>query len=91
MRNNVNRLVNCETANLNKTINASIDTIEDINYIKNKNGFNNLSPGLKELAELRIKNPEATLAELGAMLKIPITKSGVSHRLKKISRIANEL
>lgn len=91
MRNNVNRIVNCETANLNKTIDASVNTIEDIKIIKKKNKFNELEPSLKELAELRIKNPEATLAELGLMLRSPITKSGVSHRFKKLSKIANEL
>lgn len=72
MRNNVNRLVNCETANLNKIINASLKQIEDIKLIKEKNKFKNLSKNLQEIAELRLKNPEASLIELGNMLKIPV-------------------
>lgn len=90
-RNDINRLVNCETANLNKIINTSVKQIEDIKLIKKKNQFNNLSDNLKEIAEVRIKNPEASLAELGKLLSIPIGKSGVNHRLKKISEIAEEL
>ena len=91
MRNNVNRIVNCETANLNKTINASLNQIEDIKFIKDKNKFKNLPKNLQELAELRLKNPEASLAELGNMLDIKTSKSGVNHRMKAISEIANEL
>ena len=91
MRNNVNRIVNCETANLNKTINASLKQIEDIKFIKDKNKFKNLPKNLQELAELRLKNPEASLAELGNMLDIKTSKSGVNHRMKAISEIANEL
>lgn len=91
MRNNVNRLVNCETANLNKTIDAALKQIEDIKYIKSKNKFNELKEGLQEIAELRLKNPDATLAELGRMLKNPVGKSGVNHRLQAISKMAEEL
>lgn len=91
MRNNVNRLVNCETANLNKTINASLKQIEDIKLIKEKNKFRNLSKNLQEIAELRLKNPEASLLELGNMLEVPVGKSGVNHRLKAISEIADEI
>ena len=91
MNNKVNRLVNCETANLNKTINASLKQIEDIKFIKDKNKFKNLPKNLQELAELRLKNPEASLAELGNMLDIKTSKSGVNHRMKAISEIANEL
>lgn len=72
MRNNVNRLVNCETANLNKTINASLKQIEDIKLIKETNKFENLSKNLQEIAKLRLKNPEASLLELGGMLEIPM-------------------
>lgn len=90
-RNDINRLVNCETANLNKTINASVKQIEDIKLIKKKNKFNSLPDGLKEIANLRIENPDVSLAELGKLLKEPIGKSGVNHRLKKISAIAKEL
>lgn len=91
VRNKVNRLVNCETANLNKVVKTSVKQIEDIKLIKKKNKINKLTEGEKELAELRIKNPEATLTELGKMLKKPIGKSGVNHRMKSISDLAEEL
>lgn len=91
MRNNVNRLVNCETANLNKIINASLKQIEDIKLIKEKNQFKDLSKNLQEIANLRLKNPEASLIELGGMLEVPVGKSGVNHRLKAISEIADEI
>lgn len=90
-RNDINRLVNCETANLNKTINAAVKQIEDIKLIKKKNKFNSLPEGLKEIANLRVKNPDVSLVELGKLLKEPIGKSGVNHRLKKISEIAEDL
>ena len=91
VRNSVNRIVNCETANLNKVIQTAVKQIEDIKLIKKKNKFNELKEGEKELAELRLKNSEASLAELGKMLKKPISKSGVNHRMKTIERIAEEL
>lgn len=84
MKNNVNRLVNCETANLNKTINASVKQIENIKKLKKSGKFNNLPEDLKEIANLREENPEATLEQLGNMLTNPIGKSSVSHRFKKI-------
>ena len=84
MRNNVNRLVNCETANLSKTVDAAIKQIEIINKLKENGKFNELPYNLKELANIRIKNPEASLIELGKMLKEPIGKSGVNYRMKKI-------
>lgn len=90
-RNDINRLVNCETANLNKTINAAVKQIEDIKLIKKKNKFNSLPEGLKEIANLRVENPDVSLVELGKLLKEPIGKSGVNHRLKKISQIAEDL
>lgn len=89
-RNNINRLVNCETANLNKTINAAVKQIEDIKKLKKNKKFEILSDNLKELANLRLQNPDLTYEELGKMLSKPIGKSGVSHRLEKISKIANE-
>lgn len=88
MRGKVNRLVNCETANLNKTINAAIDQIEAINKLKQNGKFNKLDDNLKEIANLRIENPNISLVELGKMLKEPIGKSGVNYRLKKIIEIA---
>ena len=90
-RNDINRLVNCETANLNKTINASVKQIEDINKIKKAGKFNELPETLKEVAEVRINNPEMSLIELGKLLDKPIGKSGVNLRLKKLSQISEEL
>ena len=84
MKNNVNRLVNCETANLNKTINASVKQLETIKKLKKAGKFNKLPEELKEIATLREENPEATLEELGKMLTKPIGKSSVNHRFKKI-------
>ena len=91
MRNNVNRIVNCETANLNKIINASLKQIEDIKFIKKMNKFHELSENLQEIANLRLENPEMSLIELGEMLQKPIGKSGVNYRLKAISNFADEL
>lgn len=91
MRNNVNRLVNCETANLNKTVDAAFRQIESIKLIKQKVGLKKLHPGLREVAELRLNYPDVSLKELGEMLIPPIGKSGINHRLRKIERIAEEL
>ena len=91
VRNNVNRIVNCETANLNKIIQTAVKQIEDIKLIKKNNKFNDLNEGEKELAELRMKNPEASLTELGKMLEKPISKSGVNHRMKAIEAKAEEI
>ena len=91
MRSNVNRLVNCETANINKTINVAVSQIADINFIKENNKFEELPETLKEMAEIREQNPDKSLLELGKLLKNPIGKSGVNHRLKKIQEIAQEL
>jgi DNA-binding protein WhiA len=91
VRNNINRIVNCETANLSKTIDASMRQIEHIELIKSKMGLNKLPNSLREIAELRLDNPDASLKEIGAMLNPPIGKSGVNHRFRKIEEIANEL
>lgn len=91
MRNNVNRLVNCETANLTKIVGAAVKQIEAINFIKEKGKFSGLSDNLKEIAELRVQYPEASLVELGEKTNPPIGKSGVNHRLKAIVKIAEEL
>ncbi len=90
MRGKVNRLVNCETANLNKTINASIEQISAIKKLKATGKFNKLSDNLKEIANLRLENPDMSLIDLGQKLKQPVGKSGVNYRLKKIMEIANE-
>ena len=88
-RNNVNRLVNCETANLSKTINAAVKQIEDIKKLKKEKRFEALPENLKEIAKLRLENPDISYEELGKKLSKPIGKSGVSHRLQKISEIAD--
>ena len=84
MKNNINRKVNYETANLNKTVNAAVKQISVIKQLKKNGKFKNMPKNLKEIAELRIDNPDASLVELGQMLKNPIGKSGVNHRLNKI-------
>lgn len=87
-RNSVNRIVNCETANFNKTLGAAENQIKAIKLLKKKHKFNLLTAELKEIAELRLKNPEASYEEIGKMLEKPISKSGVSHRLNKIITIS---
>ena len=89
MNNKINRIVNCETANLNKTINASIEQVEAIRKLKKSGKFEKMNEPLKEIAQLRLENPNASLVELGKMLKKPVGKSGVNYRLKKIMEIAN--
>lgn len=91
MRGKVNRLVNCETANLNKTINASIEQIEAIEKIQKAGKFNKLDDNLKEIAILRLENPDMSLIDLGKKLKNPIGKSGVNYRLKKILEISKNI
>lgn len=91
MRNTVNRKVNCETANINKTVSAAVNQIEDITYIRNTIGLKKLPSGLRDVALTRLAYPEATLKELGALMDPPIGKSGVNHRLRKISEIAEKL
>ena len=91
MRNSVNRQVNCETANLNKTVSAAVKQIEDIQFIQRTIGFDELPENLAEIAVLRLEQPETTLKELGQMLTPPVGKSGVNHRLRKLSLIAEEL
>ena len=84
IKNNVNRKVNYETANLNKTVNAAVKQINAIKELKKKGKFNSLPDSLKEIAELRLENPDSSLQELGQRLSTPIGKSGVNHRLNKI-------
>ncbi|MCD5415292.1 MAG: DNA-binding protein WhiA [Clostridiales bacterium] len=91
MRNSVNRVVNCETANLTKVVNASIRQIQKIEHIKNTVGLHKLPSNLREVAEVRLNNREASLKELGKMLSGPIGKSGVNHRLRKIEEFAEKL
>ena len=91
MRNSVNRRVNCETANSNKTVVAAVKQIKDIEYIRDTVGLESLSEGLSEVARVRLENPDVPLKDLGALLSVPVGKSGVNHRLKKISEIAESL
>ncbi|MFA9376778.1 MAG: DNA-binding protein WhiA [Lachnotalea sp.] len=91
MRNSVNRQVNCETANINKTVSAAVKQMEDIRYIKEHMGFEGLSEGLENVARIRLEYPEATLKEISALLNPPVGKSGVNHRLRKLSNLAQEL
>ena len=91
MRGNVNRQVNCETANINKTVSAAISQIEDITYIRDRLGFESLPDGLAQIARARLMKPEATLKELGEDLDPPVGKSGVNHRLRKLSELAGKL
>lgn len=91
MRGSVNRQVNCETANINKTVSAAVKQVEDIVYIRDNMGFDGLPEGLLEIAELRLSRPEATLKELGEALDPPVGKSGVNHRLRKLGSLAEKL
>lgn len=91
VRNNINRLINCETANLSKTIDASMKQIENIKIIDETIGLDKLPQSLREIAELRLQHKEASLKELGLMLNPPVSKSGINHRFRKIEKIAENL
>ncbi|WP_206457983.1 DNA-binding protein WhiA [Anaerovorax sp. IOR16] len=91
MRNKTNRIVNCESANLDKTVNAASKQISDIELIQNTKGLSFLPEKLFTVAQLRLENPEASLNELAEMMKPPLKKSGINHRLKKISELADKL
>ena len=91
MRGSVNRQVNCETANINKTVSAAVKQTRDITFIKETVGFDSLPENLEEIARARLERPEATLKELGESLEPPVGKSGVNHRLRKLGLLAEEL
>ena len=91
MRNSVNRQVNCETANINKTVSAAVKQLEDITYLRDQIGFENIPKGLVEAALARLEHPEATLKELGESLNPPVGKSGINHRLRKLSEMADKV
>jgi DNA-binding protein WhiA len=91
MRNSVNRQVNCETANINKTVSAAVKQIEDIEYIRDTIGLDDLPDNLREVARERLERPESTLKELGEALDPPVGKSGVNHRLRKLCDLAGRL
>ena len=91
VRGNINRKVNCETANINKTANAAARQIEDIELIESTMGLSKLPNGLDEMARVRLQYPTATLSELGDLINPPVGKSGVNHRLRKIGEIAERI
>ncbi len=91
MRNQVNRQVNCETANLNKTVTAAVKQMEDIRYLKETGQLSQLPEPLQAMAEVRMEHPEEALGTLGKWLDPPIGKSGVNHRLRKLSQFADEI
>ena len=91
MRNSLNRRVNCETANIGKTVTAAVKQTEDIRAVMRMPGYKSLPDGIKQIAELRLKFPDASLKELGEMCDPPVGKSGVNHRLRKLSDLANTL
>ena len=91
MRNSINRQVNCEAANITKTVNAATRQIEDIELIKEQYGFQKLPEPLRQMAEVRLEHPDAPLKELGEYLDPPVGKSGVNHRLRKLSELADRI
>lgn len=91
MRNSVNRIVNCETANLNKTIGAAVRQIENIKLLQREVGLESLPDKLKEVAEIRLQHPDMNLTEVGEMLGGKVSKSGVNHRLRKIDELAEKI
>lgn len=91
VKNNVQRMVNCETANIDKVVNAAMKQVDAIEKIQNQKGINFLPMGLREIASLRLEFPDDSLKDLGERLNPPLGKSGVNHRMKKIMKIAEEL
>ncbi|MCD8365660.1 MAG: DNA-binding protein WhiA [Clostridiales bacterium] len=91
MKNSANRQSNCDSANINKIVRAAVRQVEDIRLIEQKMGFSQLPPMLREMALVRLEHPEESLQELGTYLNPPVGKSGVNHRLKKLSEIAETL
>lgn len=91
MRNSINRQVNCEAANIAKTVNAANKQLEDIRLLQTHYGFSNLPENLREMAVVRLSHPESSLQELGGYLNPPVGKSGVNHRLRKLSELADKL
>ncbi|RKN75092.1 DNA-binding protein WhiA [Paenibacillus ginsengarvi] len=91
MRNSVNRIVNCETANLNKTIGAAVRQIDNIRYLQKEVGLDQLPEKLREVAEIRLLHPDMNLKEVGELLKGGVSKSGVNHRLRKLDDLAEKM
>lgn len=91
VRNSINRQVNCEAANITKTVNAANKQIEDIELLQKHYGLSNLPENLRQMAEVRLEHPESSLQELGGYLDPPVGKSGVNHRLRKLSEMAEKI
>ena len=92
INNSVNRMQNCDMANMNKTVNASAKQVEDINIIEERLGLDNLDDKLRVVAEARLKYPEYPLKEIAEMIEDgKLSKSGLNHRFRKIAKIAKEL
>ena len=91
VRNKANRIANCDAANIDKVVSAAMKQIDDINYISKVKGLDWLTDELKELAEMRLENVDMSLQEIGDSLSVPISRSGVNHRFKKLAKIADEL
>ncbi len=91
MRGSVNRIVNCETANINKVVGAAYRQVEDIHYIQSRIGLDELPPSLREMALLRLEYPDTSLKDLGELCDPPVGKSGVNHRLRKLAELAEKL
>lgn len=91
VRNSINRQVNCEAANITKTVHAASKQIEDILLLQKSYGLSNLPENLRQMAEVRLKYPESSLQELGKYLNPPVGKSGVNHRLRKLSEMAEKV
>ena len=91
MRGSVNRIVNCETANINKVVGAACRQVEDIHYVQSKMGLDELPPALREMALIRLEYPDSSLKELGELCDPPVGKSGVNHRLRKLGELAEKL
>ena len=91
MRNSINRRVNCETANINKTVSASSRQISDIEFLRDHYGLSRLPAQLQEMGQVRVENPDAPLKDLGQLLDPPVGKSGVNHRLRKLSELAESV
>ena len=91
MRNSVNRQVNCETANISKTVNAAVKQIADIELIRDTEGLDSLPLPLREMAMVRLEYPEAPLKDLGKYMEPPVGKSGINHRLRKLAAVAEAI
>lgn len=91
VRNKANRIANCDAANIERTLKASMRQVEDIEYIMKTEGLDSLPPELRNMAEVRLENPDVSLKELGEMLDKPVGRSGANHRLKKLSEIAEQI